>query len=124
MTPKGNAASPEHALRRSASNDRPRPPVRVSADETLDIGEDTAPGTPIIRDDQVPLGFTGEFEKLVIDLNPRRRLRRPRSGGGPIEPPIIDISRSSSRTSITAQEGRESSTGVQHLDCSRDQALR
>jgi hypothetical protein len=35
-------------------------PLRVSADETLDIGEDT--GTPIIRDYQVPFRFTGEIE--------------------------------------------------------------
>jgi len=41
--------------------------------------------------------------------SPRRRLQRP---GGPIEPPIIDISRSSSRTSISAQERRKSWTGV------------
>ena len=41
-------------------------PVRVSADETLDIGEDT--GTPIVRDYTVPFKFTGEVEKVVIDL--------------------------------------------------------
>ncbi len=41
-------------------------PVRVSADETLDIGEDT--GTPIVRDYTVPFKFTGEIEKVVIDL--------------------------------------------------------
>ena len=41
-------------------------PVRVSADETLDIGEDT--GTPIVRDYQVPFRFSGEIEKVVIDL--------------------------------------------------------
>jgi hypothetical protein len=37
-------------------------PARVSADETLDIGEDT--GTPIIRNYEVPFHFTGE----IIDL--------------------------------------------------------
>ncbi len=41
-------------------------PTRVSADETLDIGEDT--GTPIIRDYQVPFKFTGEIEKVVIEI--------------------------------------------------------
>ncbi|MGF2880955.1 arylsulfatase [Acinetobacter johnsonii] len=41
-------------------------PVRVSLDETLDIGEDT--GTPIVRDYKVPFKFTGELEKVVIDL--------------------------------------------------------
>ena len=40
--------------------------VRVSLDETLDIGEDT--GTPIVRDYKVPFKFTGELEKAVIDL--------------------------------------------------------
>lgn len=43
-------------------------PIRVSADETLDIGEDT--GTPIVRDYQVPFRFSGEIEKVVIDLKP------------------------------------------------------
>jgi len=43
-------------------------PVRISADETLDIGEDT--GTPIVRDYEVPFHFTGEIEKVVIDLKP------------------------------------------------------
>ena len=38
----------------------------LSADETLDIGEDT--GTPIVRDYTVPFKFTGEVEKVVIDL--------------------------------------------------------
>ncbi|HEX3357339.1 MAG TPA: arylsulfatase [Tepidisphaeraceae bacterium] len=41
-------------------------PVRVSADETLDIGEDS--GTPITRDYQVPFEFTGAIEKVVIKL--------------------------------------------------------
>jgi arylsulfatase len=43
-------------------------PIRVSADETLDIGEDT--GTPITRDYKVPFRFTGTIEKVVIDLKP------------------------------------------------------
>jgi arylsulfatase len=43
-------------------------PVRVSADETLDIGEDT--GTPITHEYEVPFKFTGEIEKVVIDLKP------------------------------------------------------
>ena len=41
-------------------------PIRVSLDETLDIGEDT--GTPIVRDYKVPFKFTGELEKVVVDL--------------------------------------------------------
>ena len=50
-------------------------PVRVSADETLDIGADT--GTPIIRDYQVPFRFTGEIEKLDIDLKPTEAASAP-----------------------------------------------
>ncbi|MCJ8162005.1 hypothetical protein [Acinetobacter zhairhuonensis] len=41
-------------------------PVRISMDETLDIGEDT--GTPIVRDYKAPFKFTREIEKVVIDL--------------------------------------------------------
>ncbi|MHA3893006.1 hypothetical protein [Acinetobacter sp. GXMZU3951] len=41
-------------------------PVRVSSDETFDIGEDT--GTPIVRDYKVPFKFTGEIHKVVVDL--------------------------------------------------------
>jgi arylsulfatase A-like enzyme len=41
-------------------------PLRVSADETLDIGEDT--GTPVSEDYQVPFKFTGNLKKVVIKL--------------------------------------------------------
>jgi arylsulfatase A-like enzyme len=41
-------------------------PFRVSADETLDIGEDT--GTPVSEDYHVPFQFTGTLNKLVINL--------------------------------------------------------
>jgi arylsulfatase len=43
-------------------------PVRFSLDETLDIGEDT--GTPVIEDyaDKMPFKFTGDIDKVVIDL--------------------------------------------------------
>ena len=41
-------------------------PFRVSADETLDIGEDT--GTPVSEDYQVPFHFTGKLDKVVIKL--------------------------------------------------------
>ena len=41
-------------------------PFRVSADETLDIGEDT--GTPVSEDYRVPFKFTGTIEKVVVDL--------------------------------------------------------
>lgn len=41
-------------------------PVRISVDETLDVGEDT--GTPVVRDYAVPFRFTGKIEKVVIDL--------------------------------------------------------
>jgi arylsulfatase len=40
--------------------------LRVSADETLDIGEDT--GTPVSEDYQVPFKFTGNLKKVVIKL--------------------------------------------------------
>jgi arylsulfatase len=39
---------------------------RMSLDETLDIGEDT--GTPISEDYQAPFKFTGELEKVTIQL--------------------------------------------------------
>ena len=42
-------------------------PFRVSADETLDIGEDT--GTPVSEDYHVPFKFTGTLNKVVIKLN-------------------------------------------------------
>jgi hypothetical protein len=41
-------------------------PFRVSADETLDIGEDT--GTPVSEDYRVPFRFTGTLNKVVVDL--------------------------------------------------------
>jgi len=41
-------------------------PVRFSLDETFDVGEDT--GTPVSEDYDVPNRFTGEVEKLVIQL--------------------------------------------------------
>jgi len=41
-------------------------PFRVSADETLDIGEDT--GTPVSEDYHVPFRFTGTLNKLVVTL--------------------------------------------------------
>jgi hypothetical protein len=41
-------------------------PFRISADETLDIGEDT--GTPVSEDYQVPFKFTGDLKKVVIQL--------------------------------------------------------
>jgi hypothetical protein len=42
-------------------------PFRVSADETLDIGEDT--GMPVSEDYQVPFRFTGRLNKVVIKLS-------------------------------------------------------
>ncbi|HEY4266560.1 MAG TPA: hypothetical protein VGM94_00065 [Galbitalea sp.] len=44
--------------------DRSRLPIRFSADETLDIGEDT--GTPVVRDYDVPFRFTATLHKVVI----------------------------------------------------------
>jgi arylsulfatase len=41
-------------------------PFRISADETLDIGEDT--GTPVSEDYHVPFKFTGTIAKVVILL--------------------------------------------------------
>jgi arylsulfatase A-like enzyme len=41
-------------------------PFRVSADETLDIGEDT--GTPVSEDYHVPFKFTGKLNKVVVKL--------------------------------------------------------
>jgi arylsulfatase len=43
-------------------------PFRLSLDETLDCGEDT--GTPISEEYHVPFKFTGEIEKVTIDLTP------------------------------------------------------
>jgi arylsulfatase A-like enzyme len=41
-------------------------PFRISADETLDIGEDT--GTPVSEDYKVPFKFTGNLKKVAIQL--------------------------------------------------------
>jgi arylsulfatase len=41
-------------------------PLRFSADETFDVGEDT--GTPVREDYDVPARFTGEIEKVVVKL--------------------------------------------------------
>jgi arylsulfatase len=41
-------------------------PLRISADETLDFGEDT--GTPVSEDYKVPFKFTGTLNKVVIRL--------------------------------------------------------
>ena len=43
-------------------------PVRISLDETLDIGEDT--GTPVVEDyvSKMPFKFTGDLKKVVIEL--------------------------------------------------------
>ena len=41
-------------------------PFRISADETLDVGEDT--GTPVSEDYQVPFKFTGDLKKVAIQL--------------------------------------------------------
>lgn len=39
---------------------------RMSLDETLDIGEDT--GTPVSEDYKVPFKFTGEIDKVTINI--------------------------------------------------------
>jgi len=57
-------------------------PFRISADETLDIGEDT--GTPVSEDYQVPFKFTGALKKVAIHgryAQPRRRSRNPKNEG-------------------------------------------
>lgn len=41
-------------------------PFRMSLDETLDIGEDT--GTPVSEDYEVPFKFTGNLEKVTINI--------------------------------------------------------
>ena len=41
-------------------------PIRFSFDETFDVGEDT--GTPVSEDYDVPFKFTGNSEKVVINL--------------------------------------------------------
>jgi arylsulfatase len=42
-------------------------PLRFSVDETLDIGEDT--GTPASEDYHVPFKFTGDLNKVMIELS-------------------------------------------------------
>ena len=41
-------------------------PFRFSMDETFDVGEDT--GTPVSQEYDVPFAFTGQIDRLVIDL--------------------------------------------------------
>lgn len=38
----------------------------MSLDETLDIGEDT--GTPVSEDYEVPFKFTGDIEKVTVNI--------------------------------------------------------
>jgi hypothetical protein len=45
-------------------------PYRMSLDETLDIGEDT--GTPVSEDYKVPFKFTGEIEKVTINITEQK----------------------------------------------------
>lgn len=44
-------------------------PVRFSADETFDVGQDT--GTSVDNSYKTPFTFTGKLEKITIDLKPR-----------------------------------------------------
>ena len=57
-------------------------PFRVSLDETLDIGEDT--GTPVSEDYHVPFKFTGDLEKVTINITEEKlseeQLQRYREG--------------------------------------------
>jgi arylsulfatase len=46
-------------------------PVRFSFDETFDVGADT--GTPVNLDYDVPFTFTGNIEKVTVDLTPSGR---------------------------------------------------
>ena len=41
-------------------------PIRVSLDETFDVGEDT--GTPVVEDyvDKMPYRFSGTLKKVVV----------------------------------------------------------
>ena len=45
-------------------------PVRFSFDETFDVGEDT--GTPVSEDYDVPFKFTGQIEKVVVNVAPAK----------------------------------------------------
>jgi arylsulfatase len=47
-------------------------PIRFSADETFDIGEDL--GTPVVEDyaDKMPFAFTGTLKKFVVILEPEK----------------------------------------------------
>lgn len=47
-------------------------PIRFSADETFDVGEDT--GTPVVEDylDKMPFPFTGTLKKFVVILEPEK----------------------------------------------------
>jgi arylsulfatase len=44
-------------------------PIRFTFDETIDMGEDT--GTPVNEDYDVPFKFTGQIEKVVVNLGGR-----------------------------------------------------
>jgi arylsulfatase len=43
-------------------------PIRISLDETFDVGEDT--GTPVVEDyvEKMPFKFTGKLKKVVVEL--------------------------------------------------------
>jgi arylsulfatase len=41
-------------------------PYRLSLDETFDVGRDT--GTPIVETYQVPFTFTGNLQKVTLNL--------------------------------------------------------
>ena len=45
-------------------------PFRISLDETFDVGRDT--GTPVTDSYDVPFGFTGQIEKVVVTLGDAR----------------------------------------------------
>lgn len=56
-------------------------PLRVSLDECMDIGEDT--GTSVSRDyaTKMPFKFTGNIEKVTVELKPVRMTDADRSSG-------------------------------------------
>jgi hypothetical protein len=58
----GNATVSVHGQEVAKGRIEQAVPVRVSADETLDIG------APIVRDYEAPFHITGEINKFVIDL--------------------------------------------------------